>query len=130
VREAWAQYFLTFGCGWVIYISMKAKISSLLLGIALLAGCATTDKTEADREQRPPTDPGRVTLLFSRPTKSYVELGTVSTLKVQPNRGQTWQQVLRRQGAARGADAVMVDMGAPNNINTPMINGTAIRYAP
>jgi hypothetical protein len=109
---------------------MKAKLSSLLLGIALLAGCTTTDKTEIEQERRPPTDPGRVVLLFSRPEKSYAELGTVSTLKVQPDPGQTWQSVLRRQGAWLGADAVLVDTSAFSNPTTPMINGMAIRYAP
>jgi hypothetical protein len=108
---------------------MKTKLSLLVLGLALLAGCAT-ESAKVGETGPGPTDPGRVVLLFSRPERAYMELGTVSTLKVQPQRGQTWQEVLRRQGAQLGAEAVVVDTGMLNNPTTTFVNGAAIRYAP
>ncbi|MDB6110188.1 MAG: hypothetical protein JWR69_1938 [Pedosphaera sp.] len=108
---------------------MKTKLSLLLLSMALLAGCAT-DKPKVGEERTAPTDPGRVALLFNRPERAYAELGTVSTLKVQPDRGQTWQNVLRKQGGWLGADAVVVDTATLNNPTTTFVNGVAIRYKP
>jgi uncharacterized lipoprotein YajG len=103
--------------------NLTAKLAWGLLGVALLAGCASSDT-----EKTPVTEPTRVTLLFSKPAKSYVAVGTVSTLKIQQNPGETWQNVLQKQAAARGADAVLIDTSTLNNINTPMVTGTAIHY--
>jgi hypothetical protein len=109
---------------------MKAMLSSLLLGLALVAGCATKEAENAGNQPNPRVDPGRVVILFSPPQRPYMDLGAVSTLKVQPDRGRTWQEVLRNQAAWKGADAVIVDTGTLNNITTTMVNGEAIRYAP
>ena len=108
---------------------MKIKLSSLLLAMALVAGCAT-DKAKEGEEPAAQTNPGQVALLFSRPERAYAELGTVSTLKHQPDPAQTWQNVLRQKGASLGADAVVVDTGMLNNRTTTFVNGVAIRYQP
>lgn len=104
-----------------------ANLACICLGIALFAGCQSADngnnKTSAN-----PTSPMHVALLFSKPKQAYVAVGMVSTYKVQPDPSQTWQNTFQKQAAARGADAVIVDTSTLNNINTPMVSGTAIRY--
>ncbi|MDB6124418.1 MAG: hypothetical protein JWQ71_3411 [Pedosphaera sp.] len=105
---------------------MKTIFILFLAGAALI-GCATRDINN-NTEQRVMTDPGRVVILFSKPQKSFVELGTVTTLKSQPRERQSWQTVLREQAGAMGADAVLVDTSTLNNSNTPMVTGTGIRY--
>jgi len=107
---------------------MKARWTSLFLGLALLAGCesANTGKTSGDKSTM--SNAGKVVIIFGKPEKAYVEVGTVATLKVQPQPGATWQDTLQKQAAAKGADAIMVDTSTLNNANTTMVTGTAIRY--
>ncbi len=107
---------------------MKTTLIAGVLAIALafLAGCAAPQSSGGTN----PNAPGRVELLFSKPAMPYTELGAVSTLKVQPDRADTWQNVLKRQAALMSADAVIVDTSTLNNVNTPMVMGTAIKYKP
>lgn len=104
------------------------KIICGCLGLALLAGCQSTDSGTTGKSDV--TNPTHVAILFSRPAKAYTELGGVSTYKVQPDPGQTWQNTLQKQAAARGADAVLVDTSTLNNSNSPLVSGTAIRFQP
>ena len=103
---------------------MKNFIALLVcasLGLLLLGGCASTGSDSTM------TDSGKVALLFGAPTKPYSDICTVSAIKMQPS-GQTWQSVLQKQAAARGADAVIVDTTTLNNSATTTISGKAIRY--
>ena len=108
---------------------MNVKLSAFLLGLALLAGCATNNANQPGAQGGSTTNPNQIVLLFSKPEKPSIAVGTVSTLKVQPDRSETWESALRTQAAAVGADAIVVDTGTLNNMNTPMVTGTCIRYA-
>jgi hypothetical protein len=101
--------------------SIFATLSCALLGLMLLVGCQSAGNSSM-------TNPGRVVILFGKPPKSYVEVGTVSTPKTQPNPGDTWQSALQKQAAGLGADAVLVDTSTLDNNTTPMVTGRAIRY--
>jgi hypothetical protein len=113
-----------------------SNISFALLGIVLLAGCQSSgSNTSSSTDTNKPavTSPVHVAILYSKPKRAYTELGGVSTPKPQgglgqQNPGATWQSALQTQAAAQGADAVIVDTSTLNNINTPMVSGTAIRY--
>jgi hypothetical protein len=122
---------------------MKKIIPTIICavaGLAFLAGCQSTDKnaspaTSANTNMPAAgvTDPTHVAILYSNPTRAYTEVGSVASPKpgnaggtLPP--GQTWQYELQKQAGARGADAVVVDTSTLNNINTPMVTGTAIRY--
>jgi len=104
------------------------KVVCALFGLALLAGCESTDNSAKTTNTSQITTPTHVAILFSRPKKAYTELGSVSTYKTQPDPGQTWQNTFQKQAAAKGADAVIVDTMSLNNSNSPLVNGTAIRF--
>jgi hypothetical protein len=108
---------------------MKTIWFSLFLGLALLVGCQSADTNKkSDNNKSGMSNPAHVAILFSKPEKPFVEIGTVSTLKNQPQPGATWQDTLQRQAGAKGADAILIDTSMLNNSNTPMVSGTAIRY--
>lgn len=113
-------------------LDMKNFISGILcaaLALTLLAGCESTDN-KANKVN----EPTQVALLFSRPQRPFRIIGGVAANRPHqdPRLGydssQMWQDELRRQGAAAGADAVIVNMASLNNINSVLITGTAIRY--
>ena len=101
--------------------NILAWIFCASLGIALLAGCQSGNNSAM-------TNPGKVVILFGKPPKSYVEVGTVATPKTQPRPGDTWQSALQKQAAGLGVDAVLVDTSTLDNNTTPMVAGRAIRY--
>src|SRR5580698_5333777 len=105
---------------------MKNLIASLcaVFAVAVLSGCESTDKSAGNPQVASPTNPTHVVLLYHPPKADYIELGRVSTYKVQPDPGQTWQNTFQKQAGSLGADAVIVDTSSLNNINTPLVNGT------
>jgi|HubBroStandDraft_6_1064221.scaffolds.fasta_scaffold902245_2 hypothetical protein len=111
---------------------MKNLIASLcaVFAVAVLSGCESTDKSGGSSQVASPTNPTHIALLYHPPKADYIELGHVSTYKVQPDPGQTWQNSFQKQAGSLGADAVIVDTTTLNNINTPLVSGTAIRFKP
>lgn len=107
----------------MIMKNLIAKLAGILLGVALLSGCQS-----ADSNKTAATNPAKVVILFGKPPKAYVELGTVSALKTQPVPADTWQEALQKQAAGLGADAIMVDTSTLDNNTTTFVTGTAIRY--
>ena len=87
---------------------MKLKITVLLLGAALFAGCVTTDVTKTGKGHLDPTDPNNVEILMTKPSREFVELGAVSAAKFKPNQTAKMHNALRNKSAALGADAVII----------------------
>jgi hypothetical protein len=104
---------------------MKTTMISLMAAVtvAFLAGCATNES-----QGEASGNGGQAMLLFHKPSRPYTEMGSVSTPKVQPDHADSWQNVLKRQAGTMGADAVIVDTSTLNNVDTPVVIGTAIKY--
>jgi len=106
------------------------RLTIALLGLALAVGCQSSNDGKPSGAATTPTEPTHVKVLYIRPHEPYVEVGPVSVPRMQSDRSETWQAAFQRQAAAEGADAVIVDTTTINNLNAPLINGTAIRFKP
>lgn len=101
-----------------------ALFGAFLISLALVAGgCQSAGPVNAAKDK-----PTGVVILFGKPPKPYVVVGEVSALKSQPLPGETWQDALQKEAAARGADAVLVDTTSLDNSKTMSVSGIAIRY--
>lgn len=117
--------------------TVKAKIASIIAGVALFAGCATdvANRYYSDTHY-PPRPVGEVEVLTTEPPRAYTVLADFQA------RGETAQD-MRRLAAKIGADAVIVTYlgGFYNSGNQwaghdsqnhtySRIVGTALKYTP
>ena len=97
--------------------------------VTLCAGCANVDVTKTTKGYYPPTKPDNIEILMTRPDKKYMELGTVSTTKWNPNETAKMHNALRAKTAALGADAVLLTASGMDPDSRLWSTGVAIRYA-
>ncbi|MFO1487991.1 MAG: hypothetical protein U1F65_05905 [Verrucomicrobiota bacterium] len=108
---------------------MKLKNLSILLGVALLAGCATTDVTKTGKGHYDPTNPNNVEILMTKPAREFIELGAVSAAKFKPKQTATMHNAFRAKASALGADAVYIINSGIDQDGHLWATGVAVRYS-
>ncbi|MBI5863106.1 MAG: hypothetical protein HZB38_01070 [Planctomycetes bacterium] len=96
-----------------------------------LTGCATVDVTKTAKGFFEPTRPDDVEILMSRPSRSFVELATVSTANWNTEETAKMHNAMRAKTAPLGAQAVVItDSGIVIIRNSPKLwcTGFALRY--
>ena len=109
---------------------MKNIIVATLLAVGFLmtTSCAVTDVTKTVKGHYDATNPNDVEILFTRPTKTFIELGSVSAAKFQPSQTATMHNAFRQKAAALGANAVLLSNSGFDNNGLLWATGVAIRY--
>lgn len=107
---------------------MKPKLTALILGAALFAGCVTTDVTKTGKGHFDPTDPNKVEILMTKPEREFVELGSVSAARFKPKQTAKMHNALRNKSAALGADAVVILNSGIDPSAKLWATGVAVRY--
>ena len=100
----------------------------MLLGAALLAGCATTDVTKTGKGHYDATNPNNVEILMTKPNRTFVELGSVSAAKFKPKQTAIMHNAFRSKAAALGADAVFIINSGIDEKGHLWATGVAVRY--
>lgn len=111
---------------------MRVRLTFVALILALtLTGCATVDVTKTAKGFFEPTRPDDVEILMSRPSRSFVELATVSTANWNTEETAKMHNAMRAKTAPLGAQAVVItDSGIVIIRNSPKLwcTGFALRY--
>lgn len=111
---------------------MKTKIFITLLAIicslGFVTGCAVTDVTKTAKGHYDATNPNDVEILFTKPSKPYIELGSVSAAKFQAGQTATMHNAFREKAAALGANAVLILNSGFDGNGMLWATGVAIRY--
>ncbi|MBW7904881.1 MAG: hypothetical protein LC135_09745 [Phycisphaerae bacterium] len=111
---------------------MRGGMISVAVLLALtLTGCATVDVTKTAKGFFEPTRPDDVEILMSRPSRSFVELATVSTANWNTGETAKMHNAIRAKTAPLGAHAVVItDSGIVIIRNSPKLwcTGFALRY--
>jgi hypothetical protein len=107
---------------------MKTKFLSIILGGALIAGCATTDVTKTGKGHYDPTNPNNVEILMTKPDRRFIELGAVSAAKFKPKQTATMHNAFRSKAAALGADAVYIINSGIDQDGHLWATGVAVHY--
>ena len=107
---------------------MKLKLTAMLLGAALFAGCVTTDVTKTGKGHLDPTDPNNVEILMTKPTREFIELGAVSAAKFKPDQTAKMHNAFRNKSAALGADAVIILNSGIDPKGHLWATGVAVHY--
>lgn len=74
----------------------------------LITGCATVDITKTAKGYYEPTDPDFVEILHTKPERSFLELGSMSTTGWETRDTAKMHNALRAKAAPLGADAVII----------------------
>ncbi len=101
--------------------------------VALIAGCApNVDVTKTSKGFYQPTDPNDVEIIFTKPDRPFVELGSVTSNGWHPSDTAKLHNALRAKAAPLGASSVIVlNSGlTPDGWGgfTMWSTGVAIRY--
>jgi len=111
---------------------MRVRVTSVAIILAVtLTGCATVDVTKTAKGFFEPTRPDDVEILMSRPSRSFVELATVSTAHWNTEETAKMHNAMRAKTAPLGAQAVVItDSGIVIIRNSPKLwcTGFALRY--
>lgn len=113
---------------------MKTTIHTTLLAIAtsFLVGCASVDITKTGAGYFAPTDPNKVEILMTVPTKPYIELGTVTITGFQAKEEAKMHNAIRAKAAPLGATSVIVQSQGMIPVGYGQFKrwatGVAIRY--
>ena len=109
-------------------IKILVSLLALVCSIGFFAGCAVTDVTKTAKGHYDSTNPNDVDIVFTRPSKPYIELGSVSAAKFQPGQTATMHNAFREKAAALGANAVIILNSGFDNNGLLWATGVAIRY--
>jgi PBP1b-binding outer membrane lipoprotein LpoB len=105
-----------------------ALYSLSLLCLIILVGCASVDITKTAKGYYEPTNPNDVEILFTKPTRSYIELGSITATKHKPGDTAVMHNSLRAKSAPLGADAVIILNQGFDPYNRLWVTGVVIRY--
>lgn len=107
---------------------MKFKFLTAIAIALSLASCATVDVTKTAKGHYDATNPNDVEILKTRPTRPYIELGTITAADFPITATATMHNEIRAKAAALGANAAVLTeegvMPGPRKWAT----GVAIRY--
>tara|TARA_R110002094_G_scaffold200476_1_gene172158 strand:+ start:747 stop:1082 length:336 start_codon:yes stop_codon:yes gene_type:complete len=78
------------------------------LALALLTGCATVDITKTFKGFHDPTNANDVEVLYTKPSRAYQELGTVTATSFGINDTAKMHNGIRAKAAKLGAHAVFI----------------------
>lgn len=89
----------------------------LLLGVALVSGCATTDRVVLDSTIRPPTTQVDVYKAGEKPTRPYKEIARLSFMGPREDEFKALRHFLS-EGRSLGANGLMLEPIAPGGLRT------------
>lgn len=99
------------------------------IAIALsLTACATVDVTKTAKGHYDATNPNDVEILKTRPTRQYIELGTITAADFPVTSTATMHNEIRAKAAALGANAAILTEEGVNPGAKKWATGVAIRY--
>ncbi len=88
---------------------MSKRITfTFILTAILISGCATVDITKTAKGFFDPTRADNIDILMTKPNRSFIELGTISTANWSPRDTAKMHNALRAKTAPLGADAVII----------------------
>jgi len=104
-----------------------------VLGVSVLllfvSACAQINVTKTAKGFHQPTDPDNVEILMTVPTRSFIELASVSTTGWPTNATAKMHNSLRAKCAPLGADAVILSHSGIDSGGYFWATGVAIAYA-
>jgi hypothetical protein len=106
---------------------MKVKTLAVVLVFLALVGCATVDVTKTAKGAYNATNPNDVEVLMTRPTRPFVELGTVTVTGYDKRDVAEMHNAIRAKVAPLGANAaILTSQGIQGSKMWAM--GVAIRW--
>lgn len=107
---------------------MKFKLLIACAISLMLAACATVDVTKTAKGHYDATNPNEVEILKTRPTRPYIELGTITAADFPINATATMHNEIRAKAAALGANAAILTEEGVIYGPKKWATGVAIRY--
>jgi hypothetical protein len=86
---------------------MKPVLITVFAALSL-AACASVDVTKTSAGYREPTDPNTIEILKTRPTRPFIELGSVTATGFNRTEEAVMHNGIRTKSAALGANAVIL----------------------
>ncbi len=84
------------------------KLTLAFAILAMAAGCQSVDVTKTAKGYYAPTDPNDVDILFTKPDKSYTELGSLTVTGFAPSDTAKMHNAIRAKAAPLGANAAII----------------------
>lgn len=103
-------------------------LTSIVVWLAIAAGCATIDVTKTGKGFFEPTRADDVQVLMSLPDRRYEEVASISTRGWSPNATAKMHNALRSKAAPMGANAVVLQNSGIDANGLLWSTGMAIRY--